>query len=182
MRCKACGFIIDQKKIKDVCPACGVSAKIFEPYKDPVSAKRRRMLDLHSHPVMVHFPQAFALTLLLFSFFTFFAPDVIRDHLFSTISVLSFLLPFSVAGAIVTGLLDGRVRFRKVTTPMLKVKIILSVIFLVNAVIMALLASTQHTFSFSTHITYFMLAVIVSLCGASLGWIGGRLLDAKFPG
>ena len=181
-RCKACGFVIDQEKIKDVCPACGVSARMFEPYTHPVSLKRRRILELHTHPVLVHFPQAFAFTLFFLSFLAFFAPAVLRETLASTIKVLSFLLPFSVVGAIATGVLDGKIRFRKVTTPLLKKKIVLSLIFLTTSIIMAALALSGELFSSPTHIIYTLLTMIVSLCGVLAGLIGGELVDAKFPG
>lgn len=182
VRCKACGFVTDQGKIKDVCPACGVPAKMFEAYTHSVSLERRRILDLHTHPVLVHFPQAFALTLFFLSFVPFFVPTVLQETLSSTIKVLSFLLPFSVVGAIVTGLLDGKLRFRKVTTPLLKKKIILSLIFFTTSIVMAVLALSGRIFTPPTNIIYPVLAVIISLCGGWLGLIGGKLLDAKFPG
>jgi len=182
VRCKACGFITDQGKIGDICPACGVPAKMFEPYTHPVSLKRRRILDLHTHPVMVHFPQAFALTLFLLSFFAFFVPINLQESFFSTIKVLSALLPFFVMLAIATGLMDGKLRFRKVTTPLLKKKISLSLVFFITAIALATLALSGQLLIFSTHITFLLLTIIVSVCGALLGLIGGKLLDAKFPG
>jgi ABC-type lipoprotein release transport system permease subunit len=33
-----------------------------------------------------------------------------------------------------------------------------------------------------THIVFTFLTLVISLCGALLGLIGGTLLDAKFPG
>lgn len=182
MRCKACGFVTDQGEIKDVCPACGVPAKMFEPYTHPVSLKRRRILDLHTHPVMVHFPQAFALTLFLLSFSAFFVPQALLEILSSTIKVLSALLPFFLVAAIATGLMDGKLRFRKVTTPLLKKKILLSLVFLITAIALAALALFAQLLTFPIHLLYFLLTIIASLCGALLGLIGGKLLDAKFPG
>ena len=182
MRCKACGFITDQKKIKDVCPACGVPARMFEPYTDPLSLQRRRILDLHTHPVLVHFPQAFALTLFLLSLALFIAPAVFQEMLSSTITVLSVMLPFFVLAAIVTGLLDGKIRFRKVTTPLLKKKIILSIIFFISSLAMVALVLSGQPFKFSTHIMYTLLTMVIALCGALLGLIGGELYDSKFPG
>jgi hypothetical protein len=182
MRCKACGFVTDQGNIKDVCPACGVPAKMFEPYTHPLSLKRRRILDLHTHPVLVHFPQAFALTLFLLSFFAFFVPQTLLAILDPTIKVLSALLPFSVILAKATGILDGKIRFRKVTTPLLKKKILLSLIFFITAVVLAALALSGGFLTSSTHIIFNLLTLIISLCGALLGLIGGKLLDAKFPG
>jgi hypothetical protein len=182
MKCKACGFVIDQGEIKDVCPACGVPSKMFEPYTHPVSLKRRRILDLHTHPVLVHFPQAFALTLFLLSAALFLAPANIQGDLDSTVKVLSFLLPFFVAGAIAAGLMDGKLRFRKVTTPLLKKKIILSLVFFITSIALAALALSGQLLVFPIHIFYSLLTIIASLCGALLGLIGGKLLDAKFPG
>lgn len=182
VRCKACGYVTDQGNIKDVCPACGVPAKTFEPFKHPVSLKRRTILDLHTHPVMVHFPQAFALTLFGLSFFAFFVPAALQDILASTIKVLSALLPFFLVLAIATGLMDGKLRFRKVTTPLLKKKIILSLVFFIVSLFMAALTLSGQLLASPTHVIYFLLTIIVSLCGALLGLIGGRLLDAKFPG
>lgn len=37
VRCKSCGFIMEKGKLKDKCPACGVAAKMFEPYIEKVS-------------------------------------------------------------------------------------------------------------------------------------------------
>jgi len=182
VKCKACGYITEKNTIKDVCPACGVPSKMFEPYTQPVSAERRRILDLHTHPVMVHFPQAFALTLFLFSLLTFIAPLTIQNTLDIAMQVLSVLLPFFVVGSIATGLMDGKIRFRKVTTPMLKKKILLSLIFFSISVAMAVLAvSGQHLITFY-RIIYTLLALAVSFCGALLGLIGGKLLNARFPG
>lgn len=182
MRCKACGFVTDQSNVKDVCPACGVPAKMFEPYTHPVSLQRRRILDLHTHPVMVHFPQAFALTLCMLSFFAFFVPQVLMETLSSTIKVLSALLPFFLILAIATGLMDGKLRFRKVTTPLLKKKIILSLVFFITSIALTVLAVSGQLLTFPAHIIFFLLTIVVSLCGALLGLIGGGLLDAKFPG
>jgi hypothetical protein len=182
MRCKACGFVTDQGKIKDICPACGVSAKMFEAYTHPVSLKRQRILELHTHPILVHFPQAFAFTLFLLSVVLQFASARIQGDLTSTIQVLSFLLPFFVIGAMATGFMDGKLRFRKVTTPLLKKKIILGLVFFITSIVMAALALSGQLLTSPTHIVYFLLAMAASLCAASLGIIGGKLLDAQFPG
>ncbi|MDD4241519.1 MAG: hypothetical protein PHG54_08825 [Smithellaceae bacterium] len=182
VRCKACGFVTEESKVGDVCPACGVPAKMFEPYKHPVSLKRRKILDLHTHPVLVHFPQAFALTLLLLAVVAFFPLARCAAAIYSTITVLSVLLPFSVLAAVATGLLDGKLRFRKVTTPLLKKKMILSLIFFTAAAALAILALWGDLTTLTTHLILLLLALVVSLCGGLLGLIGGKLLDAKFPG
>ncbi|MFO7570012.1 MAG: hypothetical protein R6W75_09460 [Smithellaceae bacterium] len=182
VRCKACGYISPQGKIGDVCPACGVPAKMFEPYKHPVSIKRRRMLDLHTHPVAVHFPQAFGLTLLLISVSVFFVPQNMQRDLTGAARVLSFLLPFFVILSIATGLFDGKLRFRKITTPFLKKKIALGLILFFISIALFALALSGQMFVSAMHILFIALSMAAVACGALLGLIGGRILDAKFPG
>jgi len=131
---------------------------------------------------MVHFPEAFSLTLLLLSFLAFFVPQPLLQALSATIQVLSALLPFFAVPAVATGLMDGKLRFRKVTTPLLKKNIALSLVFFITSIALAALALSGQLLTFPAHIIYFLLTIIASLCGALLGLIGGKLLDAKFPG
>jgi len=182
IRCKACGYVTCEGQIKDVCPACGVPAKMFEPYTDPVSEKRRMILGLHIHPIMVHFPQAFSITLFLLMVLSYFTHVKIKWMLFDAILVISFLLPYFVILAIITGLLDGKIRFRKVTTPLLKKKFILGVLLLIISIILAFVAFSGG-FPASPLREYFTLLTIIAVaCSAELGLIGGHLMEAKFPG
>ena len=182
IRCKACGYVTCEGKIKDVCPACGVPAKMFEPYTDPVSEKRRMILVLHIHPIMVHFPQAFAITLFLLAVSSYFATVKIKWILFDAIIVISALLPYFVILALLTGLFDGKIRFRKLTTPFLKRKFIIGLLFLIISIALAFVAFAGG-FPTSPLREYFTLLTIIAVaCGAGLGLIGGRLMDAKFPG
>ena len=182
IRCKACGYVTKEGKIKDICPACGVPAKMFAPYTDPVSEKRRMLLDLHIHPIMVHFPEAFTITLFLLAASSYFAPAAIKEALFSSIQVISLLLPFFVILSIITGLFDGKIRFRTVTTPLLKKKIIIGALFLIISIALAFVAFSEGI-SVSPVREYFILLTIIAVaCGTGLGLLGGHLMDAKFPG
>ena len=71
--CKACGYKIKSRNLKNVCPACGVDKKFFEPLNDNISPLRRKILELHLHPIVVHFSVAISIFLffaVLTSFFT----------------------------------------------------------------------------------------------------------------
>ena len=182
IRCKACGYITEEGKIKDVCPACGVPAKMFEPYTDPLSEKRRRMLDLHIHPIVVHFPQAFALTLFGLAFLFFVVPPPIQNAFYYTMLVISFFLPFVVVLSFLTGLFDAKTRFRKMTTPFLKKKIIIGLIFFITSIALVAVAFTQQLSAISVMALFTFLTIMAVGCAVSLGLIGGRLADAKFPG
>jgi len=182
IKCKACGYVTHEGKIKDICPACGVGAKMFQAYTDPVSEKRRMLIGLHSHPIMVHFPEAFSITLFLMGALSYFAPGAIKEALFVSIQVISLPLPFFVILAIITGLFDGKIRFRKVTTPLLKKKIIIGVLLLIVSIALAFVAFSGELSSSPLRECFILLTIIAVACGAVLGLIGGNLMDAKFPG
>jgi ribosomal protein L37E len=182
IRCKACGYVTYEGKIKDVCPACGVPAKMFEPYKDPVAEKRRRILRLHIHPIIVHFPQSFVFTLFILAVLSLVAPPQINEGLNYTIQVLSSALPFSLILALLTGLVDGKTRFRRVTTPFLKKKIIFGLSFLFTSILIAAVAFKMPLSSISTMALFTMLTIIAAGFSIALGLIGDELLEAKFPG
>jgi uncharacterized membrane protein len=182
IKCKACGYVTKEGTIKDICPACGVGAKMFEPYTDPVSEKRRLILGIHIHPIMVHFPEAFAITLFLLAASSYFTPGAIKESLFVSIQVISFLLPFFTVLAIITGLFDGKIRFRKVTTPLLKKKIVISLFFLIISIALVFLAFSGQLPASPIREYFTLLTIIAVACGAGLGLLGGHLMDAKFPG
>jgi uncharacterized membrane protein len=182
IRCKACGYVTCEGKIKDVCPACGVPAKMFEPYTDPVSQKRRLILGLHIHPIVVHFPQAFSITLFLLAVSSYFAPVKIKWLLFDSIIVISALLPYFVILALLTGLFDGKIRFRKLTTPFLKRKFIIGLLFLIISIALAFVAFSEWLPSSPIHEYFTVLTIIAVACGTELGLIGGHLMEAKLPG
>ncbi len=182
IRCKACGYVAVEGKIKDVCPACGVPAKMFEPYTDPVAEKRRRILKLHIHPIIVHFPQSFAFTLFVLAVLSFVTPPQINKGLYCTMQVLSSALPFSLILALITGLVDGKTRFRRVTTLFLKKKIIFGLSSLLISILIAAAAFTLPLSSAPVMALFTLLTIIAVGFSFALGLIGGELLDAKFPG
>ena len=93
VKCKSCGYVMEAGKLHDSCPACGVPAKMFEPFTDPVSSKRRSILALHIHPVLVHFPQAFAFFLFALSAASLALKGPARD------SVISSFLKIKITAA-----------------------------------------------------------------------------------
>ncbi len=182
VRCKSCGFITDQSKVKDVCPACGVSAKMMEPYTDPVSEKRGRILKLEMHPIIVHFSIAFCFSTLVLAIAGLFIRGPFSLYLFATLITVTVFSPLVIILSFLSGLLDGKVRFRRVTTPILNKKIILGVLFFVFSSVMLLLA-VQPGFSHGDFLTaYIVLNAVSFICSFFLGLLGASLLEAKFPG
>jgi uncharacterized membrane protein len=173
---------MEEGKLGDVCPACGVPAKLFEPYKSRISEKRRFILKLDIHPVIVHAPQAVVFLLVVFAIGALIFQDAIRDNLVTTIAVLAITLPITVLAGFATGLTDGLTRFKKLKTPFLKRKIVFGTLFfLVSA------AGAFITISIGPgEQSYLLYMLILSVAGLTvstvLGLIGSKLLGAAFPG
>ena len=114
VRCKACGFIMREEKLGDRCPACGAPKTAFAPYVDPMSARRRALLKLDLHPVLVHFPISLTAAVLAFLIVTALVSGTAHAMLTATVKILALLLPALVIVAAGGGLVDGRIRFRKI--------------------------------------------------------------------
>jgi hypothetical protein len=180
VRCKLCGYVMEESQLGDVCPACGVASKVFEPYTDPVEPERRRILALDIHPVIVHAPQALAFVLLALIPLTRVVPAAWVDYLVKTITVLGILLPCTVAGAYASGLLDGKTRFRKLKTPLLVQKMVGGAIFFLVSLIMAFLILSTAWLRGAPFVGLCGLAVLSFGCTMWLGMIGVRLMPAIF--
>jgi len=183
VRCKACGYIMEAGKLKDVCPACGVPANVFEPYKETISEERKRILDLHLHPIVVHLAQGFApvLVVLAAALAVFTAEGAFRSLLLDATRVIAVLLPPSVLLAFAAGAFDGRLRFRKVTTPLLVRKMVFGALFF--AFSLAGAAFAVFTGLGGATVAAFGLFELLSLATAVLlGNWGFGLLSSRFPG
>ena len=180
LRCRVCGFIIKEGKLGYRCPACGVPRTAFEPYDDKITEKRRKILDLDIHPVIVHFPQAFSIFILFLTIIIIIFPGFLRSEILCSIPILALFLPLVVAGAIFSGAFDGKTRFKKLNTPHLIKKIIYGTIFFALSIPLAIFSF----FAITSEIGL-ILVLIFSLgcviCGTILGLIGKTLRNAKVP-
>jgi O-antigen/teichoic acid export membrane protein/rubredoxin len=182
VRCKVCGYITTANKLGEVCPACGVLQKMFEPYTPTLSEKRLQWLQLDLHPIIVHFPQAYALTLLVLSLVGIFALGGFRDLVAKTFTLLAFCLPFVVAGGLLTGLLDGQNRFKKITTPILQTKLALGVTFLLLAVALVFVSQGWTALDPQSPGMQVFLTAGCFICSAFLGLLGSSITNAWLPG
>jgi len=172
-----------ESKLKDKCPACGVPSQMFEPYTDPMSERRRRVLDLDLHPIAVHFPISFSVAVLIFSIASIFFGGPIQGFLISTTKILAFFLPLVVVISYVVGVVDGRIRFRRVRqSRILKKKILYASLFLVVSIGLAL------SLWLGGLGTVLLNSIAIVLAAASVGFtivlalLGIQILNAAFPG
>jgi len=180
--CKSCGYVMAKSGLRNTCPACGVPAKMFEDYVDRVSPRRGAILALDIHPVLAHFPQAFVFTVLVLTCVLFTAEGAVRERIASALSVIAALLPFTVLLTFLGGLFDGRIRFHRVTTTILVRKMVLGSLFLLfslGTLLIVLFRPLE-----APHVLPLLLLVELGAfaCSAALGFLGARLLNAKFPG
>ena len=183
VRCKACGYIMETGRLKERCPACGVPAKQFEPYEEKVSEKRKRILDLHIHPVIVHLPQAFsAFLVVLAAVLALLGEGDLRRTFLSCARVLAGVLPLSVVAAFAAGLLDGKIRFRRVTTPILVRKMVTGALFFATSFAAAFLALFTGLDGASGLLPFAVLSLLSLGTASLLGVWGSSLMNAKFPG
>jgi len=179
VRCKVCGYVMEADKLGDVCPACGVSRKVFEPYEDRVEPWRRFYLTLDLHPVIVHAPQALTFLLLPLSLLLWRGPEAWRSALDGAVTVMCLLLPPTALGAFASGLVDGRIRYRKWQTPLLVRKIVLGVVFM--ALTCAMLALALPAASRPARLPWFFAANVAAFAVCTwLGIIGSKLLQGVF--
>lgn len=164
-------------KLGDVCPACGMPRKVFEPYRERVSINRLRVLNLDLHPIAIHLSQAMVIAIpmlaIITHFFPLFYPEVLKNVLLFSLTVF----PFTLMLAIVTGIIDGLTRFKTLKTPLLRVKIIFSLVILTLSVIMFFVARNENN--------YFLTVILSLLClaaGIQLGLWGKKLINVILPG
>jgi len=180
--CKACGYIMAKSHFTGRCPACGIPGEaLFEAYTKQLSPGRRFLLDQHIHPIAVHFPQVLILITLLLPLIALVIGNPLREQLQIVAMLAIFVLPLTVLGGICTGLFDGRLRFRRVTTPLLVRKIIASVILqLLSLIILGVYLSS----GFSGNAVWIIaaLSAVGTACSIYLGRTGATMFSSFLPG
>jgi rubredoxin len=177
VRCRPCGFVIEADKLGDVCPACGLPRKVFEPYRERVSRNRLNLLNLDLHPIAIHLSQALVIAipvlLILTNHFSNFQPEIIKHVLIFAV----FIFPFTLGLAMITGLIDGLTRFKTLATPLLRVKIIFSLLIFLLSSSMAFIAPRE---GYATYTL--ILSILCFGAGFQLGLWGKKLINVILPG
>jgi hypothetical protein len=177
VRCRPCGFVMEADKLGDVCPACGLPRKVFEPYRERVSRNRLILLNFDLHPIVIHLSQALVIAIpiltIITNLFSHFHSEILKSVLIFSV----FVFPFTLILAIITGIIDGLTRFKTLGTPLLRVKIIFSLI---------ILSLSSALFFVAPYENYNVLTIVLSvLClasGIQLGLWGKKLINVILPG
>lgn len=177
VRCRPCGYVMEADKLGDVCPACGLPRKVFEPYRERVSRNRLMLLNFDLHPIVIHLSQALVIAIpvltIMLNLFPRFNPELLKSVL--TFSV--FVFPFTLVMAIATGIVDGLTRFKTLATPLLRVKIIFSIIILGLSVAIFFIGPKENFYIWTVVLSMLSLAA-----GVQLGLWGKKLINVILPG
>jgi hypothetical protein len=180
LRCRACGYVMNESNKSQVCPACGVKRAAFEPYKETVSSRRLFILNQHLHGIAVNFPQS--LVALLFLSLVMGTLCMSLEEPFSVIvRAIGTIFPFAVAGGIVTGMIDGRIRFRRLVTPILRAKMAIGAVALGLSMGIFFL-SRDFSFAASSPLALIVLSLCAMGCGVTLAKLGASLVCTRVPG
>jgi rubredoxin len=177
VRCRPCGFVIEADKLGDVCPACGMPRKVFEPYRERVSRNRLILLNFDLHPIAIHLSQALVIAIpilvIITNLFKHFQAEILKNVLIFSV----FIFPFTLVLAIMTGIIDGLTRFKTLETPILRVKIIFSLIILSLSVALFFIAPQGNL-----NVLTLILSVLALGAGFQLGLWGKKLINVILPG
>ncbi|MBN2023245.1 MAG: hypothetical protein JW809_10690 [Pirellulales bacterium] len=179
VRCRACGYVMREVKVRDVCPACGFKKSVFQPHEEKISPRRRFLLDLDAHPILVHFPQCFASILPPLVAVHLLLPDFYGPELAAVIGFVSLVLPLSVVGAIASGLFDASLKLKRLDTPALVCKIAAGVALLLLSAANTLLILLWGLAPAKLFILGLSLGCLV--CAILLGMMGKKLIAAILP-
>jgi rubredoxin len=177
VRCRPCGYVMEADMLGDVCPACGLPRKVFEPYRERVSLNRLKLLNLDLHPIVIHLSQALVIAIplltLLLNLFPEFNPEIVKSVLIFSV----FVFPFTLVMAIITGIIDGLTRFKTLATPLLRVKIIFSIIILSLSLGIFFIAPDENFYIWTI-----FLSILSLVAGIRLGLWGKKLINVILPG
>jgi len=181
-KCKVCGFVTKGKALPELCPACGFKGKIFEEFEPIVSAKRRKALELHAHSALVHFP--IAVITYIFFINLFILAKIIPWHsvFVGSLEAMVWLLPFVTLFGMLSGLYDGKLRFKKINTPLLKKKILLSLLLILVSISLFVLQYVLELDQSVYSLLILAFSIVLSGIVTILGLLGGTLLDSKVRG
>lgn len=181
VRCRPCGYVMEADKLGDVCPACGMPRKVFEPYREKVSRKRIMVLDLDLHPIAIHFSQTFVGAIPLIFLFTALFPNFYFNELMIVNKVMIISLPLTMIVAFSSGMIDGFTRFKTFKTPMLLKKIVLSGLITLLSTIASVLV-IKNGLTADNRIIVILLILGCLAFAVKLGLMGKKLLNVILPG
>ncbi|WP_251440959.1 rubredoxin-like domain-containing protein [Veillonella intestinalis] len=178
--CRVCGYIETADKADQPCPACGFPKTVWAEYTPrKLSPTRKRLLDLHLHPIAVHFPIAGSAMTVGLPILGLLVPYSLSYRLFDFAMMVCLVMPLLVLVGAISGYIGGKLRYKTTTAPVLKFKIYLSVVYFILTAIQAYVAYA-YTVHAGNALIIAIIGVFASLSAAILGKKGSHLFAGLF--
>ncbi len=177
VRCRPCGYVMEKDKLGDVCPACGLPHKVFEPYREKVSLNRLMILNLDLHPIAIHLSQSFMALIPLLLINQILFPDFYYNESAVVIKFCITLLPLCMLLAFVTGIIDGITRFKSLKPPLLRNKLIFGGLIILISISLFFMKNMA-----DQKVIFLLLSSLGLTFAVILGLIGKKLLNVILPG
>jgi hypothetical protein len=113
----------------------------------------------------------------LLTILSHFFPGIYSEQLKNVLAFSVALFPFTLGLAITTGVIDGLTRFKTLKTPLLRVKIIFSLIILTLSIILFFIAGNEKLYAITLIVSFLSLGA-----GVQLGLWGKKLINVILPG
>ncbi|SUP39791.1 rubredoxin-like domain-containing protein [Veillonella criceti] len=178
--CRVCGYIETADKADQPCPACGFPKTVWTEYTPrKLNPTRKRLLDLHLHPIAVHFPIAGSALTVGLPILGLLVPYSLSYRLFDFAMMVCLVMPLLVLVGAISGYIGGKLRYKTTTAPVLKFKIYLSIVYFILTVIQAYVAYA-YTVHAGNALIIAVLGVLASVSAAILGKKGSHLFAGLF--
>lgn len=177
--CRVCGYIEDAKYKDQPCPTCGFPPTVWMEYKPRrINEKRQKLLDLHFHPISVHFPIVATVASFLVPIIALLVPSI-ATILFPTITLVAMILPLLVIIGGISGYFGSKLRYKTAMSKMPKAKIYLTIIYFILSCAQAYIAIANGINADNAWIMI-ILGLVATIFAARLGKMGSYLFAGRF--
>ena len=177
--CRVCGYIEEAKYRDQPCPTCGFPPTVWMDYKPRrINPTREKLLDLHLHPIAVHFPIAATAASFIVPIIALVIPSI-ADVLFSAITLVAMILPLLVIIGGISGYIGSILRYKTGKSKIPKAKIYLTIIYFILSCVQAYIAIADGVNADNAWIMI-ILGIVASVFAAKLGKMGSYLFAGRF--
>lgn len=178
--CRVCGYIETADKSEEACPACGFPKTVWTEFKPrKLNPTRKMLLDLHLHPIAVHFPIVGSVLSFVLPLLALIVPVSFGVRLMDMATLGCMVMPLLVLLGGISGAIGGKLRYKTMTAPLLKTKMYLSAVYFLLALAQAYLACTEGV-QFGNAVYFIGLGIASFLVSAYLGKKGSHLFAGLF--
>lgn len=147
--------------------------------REKINDTRHKLLDLHLHPIAVHFPIVGSALTLGLPILGLLVPYSLAYRLFDFAELTAMVMPLLVLVGAISGYIGGIMRYKTGTAPLLKLEIYLSIVYLAVVSIQSYMAWTSGVDAGNALIMA-GLGAVASVIAAYLGKKGSHLFAGLF--